>query len=75
MPSECMTRNAVKMRLCRFASARVNPFSANGIEKVRGSTPLISTNREGRESGLFCFMRSVALRIEIDAVFEVRFEV
>ncbi len=63
------------MRVCLWPSLAVLALVQNGIEKVRGSTPLISTNREGRESGLFCFMRSVALRIEIDAVFEVRFEV
>ena len=68
-------RQSAKMRLCRALSSAVLAPLQDGIEKVRGSTPLISTNREGRESGLFCFMRSVALRIEIDAVFEVRFEV
>ena len=36
-------RQSAKMRLCRTLSSAVLPSSANGIEKVRGSTPLIST--------------------------------
>ena len=48
MPPDDMTQNAVKMRLCRFLSSCVIPSSANGIEKVRGSTPLISTTSQVR---------------------------
>ena len=42
-PRESHTRNPAKTTSRRFAPSRSLPSSSNGIEKVRGSTPLIST--------------------------------
>ena len=38
-------RQAAKMRVCLWPSLAVLALVQDGIEKVRGSTPLISTNR------------------------------
>ena len=41
-------RQSAKMRLCRALSSAVLAWVQDGIEKVRGSTPLISTIIEMR---------------------------
>jgi len=43
-PMRAVTPDALKMRLCHPLSFPVPASAENGIEKVRGSTPLISTN-------------------------------
>ena len=45
MRRSVVTRKSNKMRICRFPSLAVLASSHNGIEKVRGSTPLISTTK------------------------------
>lgn len=40
-----MSEESIKTRLWRMQSIPVHPSAGNGIEKVRGSTPLISTIR------------------------------
>ena len=43
-------KDAVKMRLCRALPSAVSAWLRDGIEKVRGSTPLISTKRKREET-------------------------
>lgn len=40
-----MSEESIKTRLRRMQSIPVHPSAGDGIEKVRGSTPLISTIR------------------------------
>ena len=43
-----MSEESIKTRLWRMQSIPVHPSARDGIEKVRGSTPLISTIPEVR---------------------------
>ena len=52
-------RQSAKMRLCRALSSVVFALLRDGIEKVRGSTPLISTTHKSVKSST---ARSAALR-------------
>ena len=38
----------------------------NGIEKVRGSTPLISTSMKAASSGLFCYPEGMGLKVMLE---------
>jgi hypothetical protein len=53
------------MRICRFPSLAVLASSHDGIEKVRGSTPLISTiNVRVQIKGFPRFLVCAAIRSE-----------
>ena len=48
-------KEAEKMRLCRALSSVVFALLRDGIEKVRGSTPLISTIQNRAKARFFAF--------------------
>ena len=48
-------RQSAKMRLCRALSSVVFALLRDGIEKVRGSTPLISTIQNRAKARFFAF--------------------
>ena len=48
-------RQSAKMRLCRALSSAVLAPLRDGIEKVRGSTPLISTIQNRAKARFFAF--------------------